>query len=151
MSTDQSWQTSRIKRHLTVSVLLPLLCLSVLLKAGWCSAATSTWNGSVSSDWFNATNWIPVGVPASSNTINFASGTINLTNTVAISGVFNWSGGTLSGDPLTITNGGVLNITGSVSLENVLTNAGTVTMTGNSAVTMYNNNGTYNGGVYNLA
>ena len=151
MSSDRRWRTSRTKRHLTVSVLLPLLCLSVLLKVGWCSAATFTWNGSVSTDWFNNTNWIPAGVPASTDTVNFTNGTtINFTSSVARGGVFNWGAGTLSGSPLTIASGGVLNITGSVTLWNVLTNAGTVTMTG-AGVTMYNNNWTYNGGVYNLA
>jgi hypothetical protein len=47
-----------MKRHISATI---LLCLSVLLKAGWCSAATFTWNGSVSSDWFNKTNWTPAG------------------------------------------------------------------------------------------
>ena len=45
----------------------------------------------------------------------------------------------------------MLNISGGVTLENVLTNAGTVTMTGAANLTMYNNNGIYQGGVYNLA
>ncbi|HLZ54063.1 MAG TPA: hypothetical protein VKS19_06245, partial [Verrucomicrobiae bacterium] len=85
-----------MKRHFSVTILLPLLCLSVLLKVGCCSANTFTWNGSVSSDWFNSTNWIPVGVPASTDTVNFNSGTISLTSSVTRSGVFNWSGGTLS-------------------------------------------------------
>ena len=138
-------------RRAFATILLPLLCLSVLLKVGCCSAATSTWNGSVSSDWFNPSNWTPAGVPASTNTINFASGTINLTNSVAISGVFNWSGGTLSGDPFAITNGGLLNINGSVALENALTNAGTVTMTGPAYLYVYNNTNTYFGKIYNLA
>ena len=53
--------------------------------------------------------------------------------------------------PLTIASGGVLNISGSVTLENVLTNAGTVTMTGAAIMTVYDNNSTYLGGVYNLA
>ena len=112
-------------------MLFPLLCLSVLLKVGCCSADTFTWNGLVSSDWFNNTNWIPVGVPASADTVNFANGTtINFASPVTRSGVFNWAAGTLSGSPLTIANGGLLNINGSVTLENVLTNGGTVTMTG---------------------
>src|SRR5208282_957406 len=97
-------------------------------------------------------NWIPAGVPASTDTINFTNGTINLTSSVTIGGSFNWSGGTLSGDPLTIENGGVLNITGSVILQNVLTNLGTVTMTGTGDLDMWNNNSaSYKGGVYNLA
>jgi hypothetical protein len=142
-------RTKRLKRHIP-AILFPLLCLSVLLKVGWCSAATFTWNGSVSSDWFNKTNWTPVGVPASTDTINITNGAINLTNSVRIQGVFNWAAGTLSGQPLAIASGGGLNISGAVTLENVLTNAGTVTMTGAASVTIYNDNGIYLGGVYNL-
>ena len=140
-----------MKRHFSATILLPLLCLLVLLKAGWCSAATFTWNGSVSTDWFNKTNWTPAGVPASTDTINFTSGTINLTNTVAIGGLFNWSGGTLSGNPWAIANGGVLNISGNVSLENALTNAGTVIMTGAANLNVFNNLTSYLGKIYNLA
>ncbi|HKW28489.1 MAG TPA: hypothetical protein VJT54_04075, partial [Verrucomicrobiae bacterium] len=139
-----------MKRHVSVRILLPLLCLLVLLKVGCCSANTFTWNGSVSSDWFNGTNWIPIGVPASADTVNFANGTtISFTSPVTRSGAFNWSSGTLSGSPLTIAGGGMLNITGSVSLLNVLTNAGTVTMSGAGNLTIYNNNSTYKGGIYN--
>jgi hypothetical protein len=45
----------------------------------------------------------------------------------------------------------VLNIAGNVILENALTNAGTVIMTGNGSVTLYNNLTAYHGGIYNLA
>ncbi len=138
-------------RHNSARILPFLFCILIFLNAGWCPAATFTWNGSVSSDWFNKTNWTPAGVPASTDTINFTSGTINLTNLVTISGSFNWSGGTLSGDPFTIANGGVLNINGNVSLQNVLTNGGTVTMTGPAYLAVYNNTNTYFGKIYNLA
>ena len=67
-----------------------------------------------------------------------------------VTGTLNWVSGTVTG-PLTIASGGLLNISGSVILENVLTNAGTVTMTGAANMTVYNNNSTYFGGVYNLA
>src|ERR1035437_6169428 len=152
MSTDWHWHPARMKRQVSIAILLPWFCLLIVFKTGWCPAATFTWNGSVSSDWFNNTNWIPVGVPASTDTINFANGTtINLTSSVTINGAFNWSGGSLSGNPLTIANGGVMNILRSVSLANVLTNAGTVTMTGTANLIFYNNHGVYQGGVYNLA
>ena len=153
MSTNQPLQTVRTqrrKRHISV-ILSPLLCLLILLKVGCCSAATFTWNGSVSSDWFNKTNWTPVGVPVSTDTINLTNGAINLTNSVRIQGVFNWAAGTLSGQPLAIASGGGLNISGNVILQNVLTNAGTVTMTGAANVTIYNNGGIYQGGVFNLS
>src|SRR5579859_2264375 len=151
MFADRPRRLSRMKRPLTVTTLFPLLCLSLLLIVGCCSAATFTWNGSVSSDWFNSTNWIPVGVPASTDTVNFNSGTISLTSSVTRSGVFNWSGGTLSGSPLAIAGGGLLNINGNVALENALTNAGTVTMTGLANLAVYNNTNTFLGKIYNLA
>ena len=152
MSTDWHWHPARMKRQVSIAILLPWFCLLIVFKTGWCPAATFTWNGSVSSDWFNNTNWIPVGVPGPTDTINFANGTIiNLTSSVTINGAFNWSGGSLSGNPLTIANGGVMNIAGNVSLQNVVTNAGTVTMTGTASLNILNNHGVYQGGVYNLA
>jgi hypothetical protein len=151
MSKESQWHLAKTQRQISLAIVLSRLCLSILLMTGCCSAATFTWNGSVSSDWFNRTNWTPAGVPASTDTINFNSGTINLTNLVTINGSFNWSEGTLSGDPLTIAGGGVLNITGNVSLDNVLTNAGTVTMSGAGYLIVYNNNSNDRGGVDNLA
>jgi hypothetical protein len=128
-----------------------LLCLSVLLTAGRCAAVTYTWTGAISSDWFAVGNWNPAGIPGASDTINFASGTINLTSPIAIGGTLNWSGGTLSGDSITVAGGGLMNIDGSVTLQNVISNAGTVTMTGAAYLEVYNNNSSFQGGIYNLA
>src|SRR5208283_2759936 len=107
-----------------------MLVLAWFVGSDFAGAQTNrTWNGSISSDWFNATNWIPAGVPAPDDIVNFsnANGTITLTAPVTISGQFNWSAGTLNGNPLTIASNGVMNINGTttVDLENVLTNAGT--------------------------
>jgi hypothetical protein len=94
------------------------------------------------------------GVPASNDTINFSNGTINFTGPVTINGQFNWSGGTLSGSPLTIASNAVLNISGSGSrmVANVLTNAGTVNWAP-SGGTFYvqNNNANLGGAIYNVA
>src|SRR5208282_5423760 len=73
-----------------------------------------------------------------------------LISTNTVTGTLTWDSGTLAG-ALTISNGGVLNISGSVALENVLTNAGTVTMTGLAYLAVYNNTNTYFGKIYNLA
>ena len=70
---------------------------------------------------------------------------VTLVSTNTVTGTLNWAGGTVTG-PLTIASGGVLNISGSVTLENVLTNAGTVTMTGAAKMTVYDNNSTYRAG-----
>src|ERR1700733_91388 len=97
-------------------------CCAMLLVSGWISAhgATVAWNGSVSSDWFNPNNWSPAGVPASGDTVNISNGNISLSAPVTINGQFNWSGGTLNGNPLTIGSNGVLNIEGNVSLVDAL-------------------------------
>jgi uncharacterized repeat protein (TIGR03803 family) len=92
--------------------------------------STWTWNGSVSSDWFNPTNWTPLGPPLPSGTINFTNGAINLSSPVTLSGQFNWTGGSLSGSALTIASNGVMNITAGGYLGNALTNAGTINWLG---------------------
>jgi hypothetical protein len=98
-----------------------------------------TWTGAVSSDWFNPTNWTPAAVPGPNYTMTFSSGTINFSAPVTLDGQFNWSGGTLTGSPLTIGSNAVLNINGSVALGCGLTNAGTVNWTAGN-VLMYNQN-----------
>jgi hypothetical protein len=72
-----------------------------------------------------------------------------LLSTNKVTGTFNWVSGTLSA-PLTVVTNGLMNISGGVTLNNVLTNAGTVTMTGNAVLYVDNNNSTLLGGVDNL-
>ncbi|MGP8235550.1 MAG: hypothetical protein ACLQVW_09080, partial [Limisphaerales bacterium] len=109
----------------------------------------------MSSDWFDPNNWSPVGVPGAVDTVNFATGTINLTAAVTIGGQFNWSGGTLEGSPLTVGSNAVMNLLGSgtLSLYGPLTNEGTVNWTGNCDLLVQNYNGTYgySGGIVNQA
>jgi len=131
-----------------------MLVLALFVGSDLALAQTNrTWNGSVSSDWFNATNWIPVGVPASNDLVNFTNGTITLTAPVTINGQFNWSGGTLSGSPLTIATNGLLTISGTATLflENSLTNAGTVVMTNTGGfIVSYSSGNGYFGLIENL-
>ncbi|MCX6924828.1 MAG: hypothetical protein NT154_16695, partial [Verrucomicrobia bacterium] len=74
------------------------------------SVQTKTWVGPANGDWYGPTNWSPAGVPGLYDTIIVTSGTVNLTAPVTIGGQFNWSGGTLTGSPLTIASSGVLKI-----------------------------------------
>jgi hypothetical protein len=139
------------KRNLSVA-----LGLAFLLGFQLASAQTvKSWNGSSNPDWFNATNWIPTGVPALNDTIYFTNGgTINCSAPVTVGGQFTWIGGTLSGSPLAITANGVLNLSGSATrvLQNVLTNAGTVIWTGNGSLSVYNYAPyNYSGAIENLA
>jgi hypothetical protein len=65
-------------------------------------------------------------------------GTADVSFTQQMSGVLNFAGGTIAG-PLTITNGGTLNIRGSVALHGALTNKGTVNwLAGNIYLDTYN-------------
>jgi hypothetical protein len=52
---------------------------------------------------------------------------------------------------MTVASGATMIINGEVARENVLTNAGTVTMTKTGEMTIYNNGSTDLGGIYNLA
>jgi hypothetical protein len=124
---------------------------AALLWTPACPAATFTWTGAASTDWFNTNNWSPAGLPGLSDTVNVSSGTINLSAPVIINAQFNWSGGTLTGNALTIGAGGTNNWTGGTAqcpinvqtngvlilggsptkyLWNTLSNAGTVTWSG---------------------
>jgi hypothetical protein len=127
-----------------------VLCLSALLKVGFCSASSFTWTGAVSTDWFNQNNWTPVGVPGSNDTVNVSSGNIDLKEPLIFVGQFNWSGGTLSGNALVIETNAVLNITGNVSLEGALTNYGTVDWEG-GAPTVLNNGQSWTADIWNEA
>ena len=70
---------------------------------------------------------------------------------VAAGGVLNWTGGTAAG-PLTVASNALLNISGSSgkTLQNTLTNLGTVTWTGAGGLTLYNYPGSYYGAIWNL-
>src|SRR5579862_3983397 len=107
---------------------LCVVCLTILPAS---AQTTRTWTGSASSDWFNANNWSPPGVPGSNDTINLNGGGITLDAPVTIDGVFNWSAGLLYTNSLTIGSTGVLNITGGTkNLCTALTNMGTVNWLG---------------------
>ncbi len=131
-----------------------LVCIFLVLVATVASGQTTkTWNGSNNSDWFNPTNWIPSGVPATNDNINFTNGTINLTAPVTHNGQFNWASGTLSGNGLTIAPNGELTVSGGGTkyVQNGLTNAGVVTWTGGTVYVMNNGTATYAGVIENLA
>src|SRR6185437_830946 len=105
--------------------------VSVLIApAGAPSSLTNKyWTGAIDQNWTNANNWFPAGVPNTNDTISvFTTGTINLNSPLTISGSLNWSGGTLGGQPITISSTGTLNLLGNNTkyIQNVLTNAGTV-------------------------
>ena len=115
-------------------------------------SATLTWNGSVSSDWNNPTNWIPQQVPTNTDHVVINSGSV----TIPSDGVFaimDWTGGNVSGS-LTVASNGLLNVTGSADklLLGPLTNSGSVIWTGSGELRLYYWPGSsYFGSIYNLA
>lgn len=115
---------------------------------------TRTWNGTISSDWFNATNWIPNGVPAANDVVNITNGSfITLTAPVTIGNQFNWSGGFLIGtNAMTIDSNAtmIINTANGLNLANPLTNAGTIIWSNNAGgLAVLNNTSTYFGLIAN--
>lgn len=117
---------------------------------------TRTWNGTTSSDWFNATNWLPTGVPAPDDIVNITSGgLITLTAPVTISNQFNWSAGFLIGtNAMTIASNAtmIIDTANGLNLANPLTNAGTIIWSNNAGgLAVLNNTSTYFGLIANQA
>src|SRR5262249_12463853 len=93
------------------------------------SAASVSWNGSVSSDWNDANNWTPVGVPASSDDVTISSSTNEPSITIADVTVRNLFIG--SGRTLTLGGGRTLTVDGTsvaVSFSNFGSIAGSGTL-----------------------
>ena len=91
--------------------------------------------------------------PAFQNSGGITNLTLNgatLISTNTVTGTFNWVSGTVGRSADHRQRRGAEHH-GNVSLQNVLTNAGTVTMSGAANLAVYNNTTTYKGGVYNLA
>jgi len=86
-------------------ILIGLICL---LAGSTRAQTTRTWTGGAATDWFNATNWTPAGIPAASDVILLTNGAINFSAPVTLSNQFYWSGGVLSGSGLTIAGGGAM-------------------------------------------
>jgi hypothetical protein len=102
-------------------------------------AATLTWTGARSSDFYDANNWVLLAPPSAGDVLNITNGNVNISPPFISSGRVNWSGGTLSG-ALTISNGATMSIIGpdTRQLQCNLTNAGTVTLSGPLRLVDYN-------------
>ena len=136
-------------------------------------ATPRIWTGSSDTNWSNPLNWFPTGIPGPNDILTIAGGTINLTASVSFAGQLNWSGGTISGKPLTISSGGTMNWSGGAMngpltvaasgvlnisgaglkyLQNALTNAGTVNWSGIGSLLVENSSQTtYVGRIENQA
>ena len=132
-------------------------------------AASYTWNGSVSSDWYNPTNWTPQGTPGTNDTATISTGTVSvgtagLVGTLNVSGSatvnatagltavtsFDWTGGSVAG-LLTVASNATFELNdpgGNLFLYNgTLVNNGTAVWNGGTiyfnAFTMVTNNGSW--------
>ncbi len=67
------------------------------LVLGTCGAQAVSWNGGGgNADWFNPTNWAPVGVPGTGAAVTNAAGAILLTNETAELASFTLTGGSVT-------------------------------------------------------
>jgi hypothetical protein len=118
-------------------------------------ADNKTWTGSTSTDWFNAANWTPAGVPAAGDNVFISSGTVVANAAVSLAGLslsggnltlagttsvtnFTWTGGVLQGaGPLSVAAAGTMSIGGSavkVLRAQSLRSHGTAIWSGTGAV-----------------
>ena len=132
--------------------LLAGVCL-IWLQVGQVSATVFTWTNNATGDWFATNNWSPNGLPGSNDTVNLSSGTISFSAPVKFTGQFNWTGGALTGNALTIATNSTLTISGGAtkSLWNALTNAGTVVWSGGTLEVDYTSAQNQFGYIQNLA
>jgi Bacterial Ig domain/Protein of unknown function (DUF642)/Divergent InlB B-repeat domain len=126
-------------------------CGILLVSSGILKAASFTWTGSASTDWFNTNNWNPKAIPGPTDTavinsgtanvgssatnvgtLNLSGGTLNGSGSLVISNAFNWSGGSLGGN-LTISSNATFNLSGTGVRDlpsATLVNYGTAVWTG---------------------
>jgi formylglycine-generating enzyme required for sulfatase activity len=127
-------------------IMLALLVLALGRNNGF--SAVLTWNGSISTDWNNPTNWTPEQVPTNTDHVIINSGSVTIPADGSFA-IMDWSGGVISGS-LTVASNGVLNIDAAsyVELEGALTNSGTIEWIGGIWY-IINDGISYLGAVYN--
>jgi hypothetical protein len=106
-----------------------ILALGILGPLQESPAAVLTWTGTNSSDFYNVTNWLPMAVPGSGDTLNITNGQVDITPAFTSSGLVNWSGGQISG-AMTVSNLMAVGGPAVKTLSAALTNWGTLTLSG---------------------
>ena len=159
-------------------------CVMALMSAGYLGdhmmprarAATSfTWTGASGSDWFTDTNWSPNGVPGNADSAIINAGAsvnagshVSVTNldfdgnsfiiggTLTVTGVMNWTSGTMRPVTWNMPVASALNISGSsdktiiANGSTVVNNAGTATWTGTGNINLIFDVGIGNTGTFNV-
>jgi len=104
-------------------------------------------NGSISNSVLNGGT---LNVSGSISNLTWSGG--DLGGSVMLAGSGSWTDGLLNGGSvLTVAPNAVLNVTNSVTLYGVLTNAGTVNWAGTGDIQIYNDHSDTDGGIVNLA
>jgi len=133
-------------------------------------AATRTWTGSVSPDWFIAGNWNPSGVPVPADTVVIPVGVTvdvsknaavtgltlagNLTGagTLTLTGTGSWTEGDLTGQ-LSVASSGQLSITGTAEkrvTRGALINQGKAIWTGSGQIVVLGDGEIRNSGIFEV-
>jgi hypothetical protein len=131
-------------------------------------AATRSWTGAVSPDWFTAGNWQPPGVPAAGDSVTITNsaavtlpqsaaianmnlhGTLNGPGTLSLAGTMNWTAGDIR-LPLVISASANLNILGEAEKRlpgGTIRNAGTIIWTGGGAIVGFSDGKIENSGTF---
>ena len=151
------------------NIFIPFLLLA-LFYCGTLSASNYIWKGTISSNWNDAQNWSPVGIPSSTDSVtitktgsnnlsietsptvaNFiiSSGntvTLSVNNSLTVNGNFNNSGTFTGASASTLYFGGTASISGSnISLYNLIVNSSaTLSSTGTFSIAgAFSNSGTF--------
>ena len=142
----------RLAAKRSLIILLGTMIVAFLAAGNLGAAPALTWTGAVSSDWSNAANWNPTGVPDATATVLINSGSVDIPPSAAFA-VMNWGGGEIDG-ALTVGAGAVLNLNGSADklLRGALTNSGTVTWGGTGDLRLFHSDANaWAGSIDNLA
>lgn len=134
---------------------LTILALVLLIEGtGW--AGSYTWNTTATGYWTNAANWLPVGVPAETDTVTIGQGGVMLPpdsmlalddfhlyggeirGTFGVRGVCEWTNGVISSGTTTVRSNAVLRLVGDATktlASVILNNEGWVAWTNASRIT----------------
>lgn len=86
----------------------------ILASCNTCTVSTlKTWTGSISTDWDDAGNWMPTGVPASCDTVYIPTGLSDypvVNSNIMVHGLIMESGAALDLDNYSLINNGIINI-----------------------------------------
>jgi fibronectin-binding autotransporter adhesin len=110
-----------VVRARIVTVLTGLLAIAVLTNEA--GAVTKLWTGGTSSDWSIASNWLPLGAPGSSDSVQFplagANRNVNLAGNRTVADVAFTSSDAyrLSNNQLTITSGDIASTLGNHRID----------------------------------